>query len=208
MANKHKTGEAIYQKIANDMAEKIALGKYQEGDLLSGRSSLAAQYSVSPETIRRAAALLREWGIVSSETRNGIKIISKQKAVAITDRLNSMNELLQIKKNIDDIINAQKKQQIMLEEQINILLSYIEKKSLASPIKPYEIKITDKCRFIGKKVAEVAFWQQTGVTVVGINRENELNISPGPNAKFEAEDIFIFVGPEGSYDLVYKYLYE
>ncbi len=208
MANKHKTGEAIYQKIANDMAEKIALGKYQEGDLLSGRSSLAAQYSVSPETIRRAAALLREWGIVNSETRNGIKIISKQKAIAITDRLNSVNELLQIKKNINDIISVQKKQQIMLEEQINILLSYIEKKSLASPIKPYEIKITDKCKFIGKKVAEVAFWQQTGVTVVGINRNNELNISPGPNAKFKTEDIFIFVGPEGSYDLVYKYLYE
>lgn len=207
MANKHKTGEAVYQKIAHDMAEKIALGKYQEGETLSGRSSLAAQYSVSPETVRRAAALLQEWGIVSSETRNGIKILSKQKAILITERLNSVNEIMQIKKKIMDIVEEQKQYQRLLEEQIGILLDYIEKKSLASPIKPYEIKITEKCKFIGKKISEVAFWQQTGVTIVGINRSSSLSVSPGPNAVFEAGDIFIFVGPEGSYELVYKYLY-
>lgn len=207
MANKHKTGEAVYQKIAHDMAEKIALGKYQEGETLSGRSSLAAQYSVSPETVRRAAALLQEWGIVSSETRNGIKILSKQKAISITERLNSVNEIMQIKKKIMDIVEEQKQYQRLLEEQIGVLLDYIEKKSLASPIKPYEIKITEKCKFIGKKISEVAFWQQTGVTIVGINRSSSLSVSPGPNAVFEAGDVFIFVGPEGSYELVYKYLY-
>lgn len=207
MANKHKTGEAVYQKIAHDMAEKIALGKYQEGETLSGRSSLAAQYSVSPETVRRAAALLQEWGIVSSETRNGIKILSKQKAILITERLNSVNEIMQIKKKIMDIVEEQKQYQRLLEEQIGVLLDYIEKKSLASPIKPYEIKITEKCKFIGKKISEVAFWQQTGVTIVGINRSSSLSVSPGPNAVFEPGDVFIFVGPEGSYELVYKYLY-
>lgn len=208
MANKHRTGEAVYQKIANDMAEKIAIGKYQEGENLSGRSFLAAQYSVSPETIRRAAALLQEWGIVSSETRNGIKILSRQKAVEINERLRGFNELMQIRKNINELIVKQRQQQKLLEEQLEVLLNYIEKKSLASPIRPYEIPITEKCRFIGKKVSEVAFWQQTGVTIVGINRSSSLSVSPGPDAVFEPGDVFIFVGPEGSCELVYKYLYE
>ncbi len=207
MGNKHKSGEAVYQKIAYDMAEKIALGKYTEGEVISGRSSLAAQYSVSPETIRRAAALLQEWGIVSSSAGAGIKILSKQKAVLINEKLHNFNEIMQIKQQINTLMEQQKQYQQLLEKQIEVLLDYIEKKSLASPIKPYEIQITSQCRFIGKKVSEVAFWQQTGVTVVGISRSSSLSVSPGPDAVFAEGDVFIFVGPEGSWELVYKYLY-
>ena len=54
MANKHKIAEPIYQKIAIDIASKIAAGKYKAGEKIYGRSMLAAHYAVSPETIRRA----------------------------------------------------------------------------------------------------------------------------------------------------------
>lgn len=206
MGKKHKTGEAIYQKIAADVAEKIAAGKYHEGELVPGRSLLAAQYSVSPETIRRAGMLLAEWGVTESNAA-GIKIISRQKASAVTSRLQSLNELALLKNSISEIIEMQHQQQKILENKIESLLSYIERTRLASPILPYEIIITSACKFLGKKISEINFWQQTGVTVVAINHGSSLDVSPGPNAVFADGDTFIFVGPEGSYSQVYDYLY-
>ena len=60
MANKHKIAEPIYQKIAIDIASKIAAGKYKAGEKIYGRSMLAAHYAVSPETIRRAMFMLQD----------------------------------------------------------------------------------------------------------------------------------------------------
>lgn len=67
MANKHKIAEPIYQKIAIDIASKIAAGKYKAGEKIYGRSMLAAHYAVSPETIRRAMFMLQDVGIVAIE---------------------------------------------------------------------------------------------------------------------------------------------
>ena len=71
MANKHKIAEPIYQKIAVDIASKIAAGKYKVGEKIYGRSMLAAHYAVSPETIRRAMFMLQDVGIVAIESGSG-----------------------------------------------------------------------------------------------------------------------------------------
>lgn len=207
MANKHKTGTSAYQRIAMDLAEKIADGRYRENEIIYGRSMLAASYSVSPETIRRAAMLLQEWGIASSEAGSGIRVISSSKAAEVAARLRGVLKINEIKNDISMILEEQRRCQAKLEERIETLLDYIEKHSLASPILPYEISINENCLLLGKKISEVNFWQQTGVTVVGINRGGRMLVSPGPNAVFEKGDVFIFVGPEGSFGHVYNYLY-
>ena len=73
MANKHKIAEPIYQKIAIDIASKIAAGKYKAGEKIYGRSMLAAHYAVSPETIRRAMFMLQDVGIVAIESGIGTR---------------------------------------------------------------------------------------------------------------------------------------
>lgn len=55
---------ARYITIAMDLAERVAHGDYKEGQKVSGRSTLAGLYNVSPETIRRALSLLQESGVV------------------------------------------------------------------------------------------------------------------------------------------------
>ena len=47
-----------YLHIARDLAARIAKGEFPEGGKLFGRSMLASEYGVSPETIRRALRLL------------------------------------------------------------------------------------------------------------------------------------------------------
>lgn len=43
-----------YQQIAADIAAKIVDGRYDLGEKIYARSSLASQYNVSSETARRA----------------------------------------------------------------------------------------------------------------------------------------------------------
>ena len=71
---KSKTAIPRYQQIAVEVAARIANGEYPEGQKIYARSSLAGQYSVSPETARRAICILSDLGIVSSEKGNGIII--------------------------------------------------------------------------------------------------------------------------------------
>ena len=80
MANKHKIAEPIYQKIAIDIASKIAAGKYKAGEKIYGRSMLAAHYAVSPETIRRAMFMLQDVGIVAIESGSGSTVLSAERA--------------------------------------------------------------------------------------------------------------------------------
>ena len=61
---------------------------------------------------------------------------------------------------------------------------------------------------VGQMISEINFWQSTGVTVVAIRKGEELIVSPGPYALFEAGDVFIMVGPEDSHSKVQDYLYK
>ncbi|NLY84252.1 MAG: GntR family transcriptional regulator [Acholeplasmataceae bacterium] len=207
MANRHKIAEPVYQKIAVDIAEKIIEGKYRVGEKVSGRSVLAGQYSVSPETIRRATFMLKDLNIVEIESGSGITIVSAKNAKKFISRFKNITTIASIKTNINQLIAQQRKQQHELSEQVDQLLTSIERFRFSSPILPYEVKITKECRFLGKMLSEINFWQNTGVTVVAIKRGQDLIISPGPYAFFEENDVFIMVGKEDSAHAVNAYLY-
>ncbi len=207
MANRHKIAEPVYQKIAVDIAEKIVEGKYRVGEKISGRSVLAGQYSVSPETIRRATFILKDLNIVEIESGSGITIVSAKNAEQLISRFKNITTIAIMKKNIENLVEQQIKQQSEISNQVDQLLDYIERFRFSSPILPYEVRITKDCRFLGKMISEINFWQSTGVTVVAIRRGKDLIISPGPYALFEENDVFIMVGREDSAQAVNAYLY-
>ena len=155
MANKHKIAEPIYQKIAVDIASKIAAGKYKVGEKIYGRSMLAAHYAVSPETIRRAMFMLQDVGIVAIESGSGSVVLSAERAAQLVGRFRNISTITELKKNIETLSEQQKKQQDDILDNVHQLLEYIEKFRLASPILPYEIKITRDCRFLGKMISEL-----------------------------------------------------
>ena len=69
-----------YQRIALEIASRIASGEYEEGQKVSGRSSIAGQYGVSPETARRAFSVLSDNGIVDPWKGSGMFIKSRKNA--------------------------------------------------------------------------------------------------------------------------------
>lgn len=61
-----------HSAIAADLKARIAGGEYQPGTRLPSYRELAALYSVSPATVRRAIALLREDGAVEGHPGKGV----------------------------------------------------------------------------------------------------------------------------------------
>ena len=71
---------SFYYSIAVDIAHRIGEEELSIGAKISGRTVLASQYQVSPETIRKAIALLREAGAVEVSRGKEIEVVSKEKA--------------------------------------------------------------------------------------------------------------------------------
>ena len=67
---------AQYLQIALDLATRIAQGELAEGSRIYGRSVLASEYGVSPETIRKALRLLADMKVVDVKPQSGAVAVS------------------------------------------------------------------------------------------------------------------------------------
>ena len=66
-----------YIKIAVDIAHRIINNEFLEGSKITGRTTLVSIYNVSPETIRRSLALLKDMNVVTINEKSGIIINNK-----------------------------------------------------------------------------------------------------------------------------------
>jgi K+/H+ antiporter YhaU regulatory subunit KhtT len=198
----------IYQQIAIDLANRIAQGEFVVGTKIHGRSTLAGQYNVSPETIRRAVILLEDMDIVEASHGSGILVKSKDEAFKFIERFKIKDSKASIKKDILTVIEEKKRLDEKLTAYIGELIDYSERFKNSNPFAPLEIEIPKNSKLLGKTIAEVNFWQNTGATIIGIRRSDSLILSPGPYAAFNEGDIYIMVGDENCYERVITFLTE
>lgn len=196
----------IYQQIAIDIASMIAKDEYIVGSKLFGRSTLAGKYNVSPETIRRSIKLLEDVNIVKVNAGIGIIINSKEEAIKFIQKFQVVDSVKSVKNQIVSMMDKRN----VIEEQINQslkkLMDYSDRFPHTNPFEPFEIKILDISNLIGKTISETNFWQNTGATIIGIRRNEQVILSPGPYAIFEVNDYIILIGDEISYNRCYSYL--
>lgn len=197
----------IYQRIAIDIANRIANDDFFPGDKIHGRSTLASEYNVSPETIRRSIILLRDMDIVEVSQGSGIIVKSKDKAYHFIEKFKIIDSISSIKSDIMLLLDKRRKIEQELNESIDKLVSSSERFKNTNPFAPLEIKINDDAKVINKTISETKFWQETGATVIGIRRENKIILSPGPYAIFKPGDIVIVIGDENSYNRIMSLLY-
>lgn len=198
----------IYHKIALDIANKIYVGDIEEGSLLRGRSSLAGTYNVSPETIRRAMKILEDLGVVSSVKGKGILVLSSSKALSFLNKNQNITNVSSYKSNLNKLMATKSKLENEIIDNINKIIDYSSRLSNINPLVPFEFEITDKCKFIGLTAGETKFWQNTGATIVGVKRDGELIISPGPYIEFMENDILMVVGDSSIHHSVPSFLYD
>lgn len=197
----------VYQQIAVDIATKIVNGKYQLGEKIKGRSTLASYYNVSPETIRKAMCILEDVGIVSVHPGVGIEITSLENSKEFIKKYNDISNLNSIKKNILDMIQTQNEQAKKLKETVNELLDCTERFKDLNPFTPFEVEITKDAKYLGKTVSEINFWQNTLATIIAIKRNGKIILSPGSYATLKENDTLYIIASEESYNRVKMFLY-
>lgn len=93
-----------YKSIALDIAQRIVSGEFPVQSKLSGRSLLAGQYHVSPETIRKAMGLLKDENIVFVSQGKEIIVISDQKAYEYITRNNYLKSAYSLKQDLEQLL--------------------------------------------------------------------------------------------------------
>ncbi|MDT8718508.1 GntR family transcriptional regulator [Clostridium sp. 19966] len=201
-----KEGEPIYKKIALDIANKIVRGEIKVNDKISGRSMLASMYKVSPETVRRAIALLKEMGVVTANVGSGIEVLSISAAEKFIQKNKSNEYVSTMVENIYSIIQKRRELDKELEQNFTNVLEFVGRFKNITPFVLVEVIVKSDSRFIGKSINEVKFWQNTRATIIAYRRKEEIVISPGPNYKFLGEDAIVVIGKEDVYDKVNSFL--
>jgi len=190
---------ARYIKIAVDIATCIARGEYREGQKILGRSSLAGRYNVSPETIRRALAVLEERKIVKLQPGVGVIVCSHTAAENYLAEYGQRQILEDVQKKLHYYLQERRKLDQKIAQLTNELLEYTFKMATRYQ-RIHEFRVEENSPLIGKSLKEAEFRTLTGGTILSINRNGKEIVSPDANTIIEKNDILTVVAPQESID--------
>ncbi len=179
----------------------------REGQRFSGRSLLASEYGVSPETIRRALRLLADMKVVDIKDKSGVFILSADNAKRYLKNFEGWNEQQELRKKLKQLLL----QHTDLNKQIGDVYSEIIKaQEAASPatasLPNYEVRVSETSERIGKSLEALHFWQATGATIIAIRRMHSVIVSPGPYAEIYGGDTLVFVGDSSAVYSVERFM--
>lgn len=184
-----------YLQIALDLAHRIAGGELAEGECLYGRSVMASEYNVSPETIRRALRLLSDMKVVEILPQKGVIVRSADSASRYIEKFEESADVRALRKQMKSLITEYENLHQRMMDTMTALLKGRETFAAAhEPLPNYEVVVPKDSRLIGKSIGSLQFWQATGGTIVAIRRGQSVILSPGPYAQLYEGDIIVLVG--------------
>lgn len=202
--NKNLSTMARYEKIAFDIATKILKGEYVEGQKLYGRSTLAGRYSVSPETIRRAIALLQTMGIVEVIQGSGINVKDRNAAKKYVEGFNHRQDLLLARDEYLGLLEEKRKLDRKIEDQMGRVLMYSSRLLSILP-RVGEIIIDSSSPLVNKSLMELEFREKTDASVIVVEREGVEFFSPNKDFVLREGDCLIFIASSDKMDKVEEY---
>ncbi|BBB91962.1 MAG TPA: TrkA C-terminal domain-containing protein [Methylomusa anaerophila] len=192
-----KSGTSIYRSIALDLAQRIINGEFATETKISGRTVLASHYNVSPETIRKAIALLKVKNVVAVSQGKEVTVISTENAYGFIEHYKSAESVYSLQQDVEILLRQKREIDAKLENLLIDIINYSDRLRNLSPYNPVEIEVHETSYIAGRSIAEVKLWQHTGATIVAIRRETEIIISPGPAARILPHDRIVIVGDSG-----------
>ncbi|MCY6370000.1 TrkA C-terminal domain-containing protein [Clostridium ganghwense] len=195
-----------YIKIAVDVALRIYKGYLQEGEKLRGRSILASEYNVSPETIRKSMKLLEDKGVVEVNKGSGVIIKSTKQAYAFVESFKEKESIGALRTNMRKLLQDRTNIEKQIQEVNEKIIDYSYRFRNTELIDPIEVELTSSSTVLGKTIGESQFWHNTGGTIIGVKRNEEVLISPGPYLEFKEGDKLLVVGYNGIADRIKTFL--
>ena len=184
-----------YLQIALDLARRIAKGELPEGSRIYGRSVMASEYSVSPETIRRALRLLADMKVVEVKPQSGAVVLSADSARRYIENFEENADVRALRQQLKDLMAEYSDLHRRMADTISALVKSRETFAAAGePLPNYEVPVPQGSPVTGKSIGALEFWQSTGGTIVAIRRGQTVILSPGPYAELYAGDVIVLVG--------------
>lgn len=184
-----------YLQIALDLATRIAKGELAEGSRIYGRSVMASEYNVSPETIRRALRLLADMKVVEVKPQSGAKVLSADSARRYIENFEEGADVHAMRAQLKSLLEEYDQLSRRLTETVTALIKSRETFAAAGePLPNYEVPVPKDSPLIGKSIGALKFWQSTGGTIVAIRRGQTVILSPGPYAELYGGDVIVLVG--------------
>lgn len=184
-----------YLQIALDLAGRIARGELPEGSRVYGRSVMASEYNVSPETIRKALRLLADRKVVEVKPQSGAVVLSADCARRCIESFGESADVQALRRRLKSLLNQEAELHRQLAETAAALVKSRETFASAhEPFPNYEVPVPPDSPLLGKTIGELKFWQSTGGTIVAIRRGQSVILSPGPYAEFYGGDVIVLVG--------------
>lgn len=193
-----------YQQIAFELAKRITEGRYQEGQKLHARSTIATNFHVSPETARKAIIILSDLGVVDVRHGSGFFVASSEKAEKFVTQYQGVESITKIRKDINSLARQQQSEIKEMMGLLDDLLLQTERYQDDNQMLPFEIEVGGD--FVATTITDLNFWHNTGATVVALKSGSELIISPGPLALIKPKDFVYVVGNEYAYQRTVKLL--
>lgn len=192
--NRQQVHSARYINIAVDIATRIARGEYREGQRIFGRSSLAGRYNVSPETIRRALAILEERGIVELHPGIGVTVRSKSNAEGYLAEYGQRQILSDIQRRLHEYLDERSRLDGEIVRLTDELLDYTFK--MATRLQRiHELRVEADSPLAGKSLEDVQFRARTRGTVLTVQRHTKEIVSPEAHTIIQAGDILTVIAP-------------
>ncbi|CAA7600682.1 Regulator of K+ conductance, C-terminal [Acididesulfobacillus acetoxydans] len=185
--------QARYQEIALELAHSIVMGEYREGEKIHGRSTLAGRFNVSPETIRRAIAILQNAGVVIVNQGVGITVTSRAMADRFLKSFDQKGEMQVFQEELKRLLDQRREIDLKIEEYLDKVLNYAER-LMSRWMDVGEIEVGTGSAAIGKTLRELKIREHTGTTIVAIVREGLEQFSPAANFILQEGDILLVVG--------------
>lgn len=196
---------ARYEEIAMDLARRIKEGELKEGQRISTRSLLSAHYQVSPETARRAVALLHAHGVLQAVAGSGVVVLSQ---AAAEEFLLSMGTRLRVVA-AEEELRQLLRQRAQLDEKIESALRTViqnTQRLLALAGDVDEILLPPGSWAHGKTIKELEIRSRTGATVLTVVRGNSEHFSPPPDFVLKGGDVLIVSGDAAARQRAREYL--
>ena len=184
-----------YLQIALDLARRIAKGELPEGSRIYGRSVMASEYNVSPETIRRALRLLADMKVVEVKPQSGAVVLSADSARRYIVNFEESADVRALRQQLKELMAEYADQRRRLSDTVTALVKSRDTFAAAGePLPNYEVPVPKGSPLIGQSIGALKFWQSTGGTIVAIRRGQTVILSPGPYAELYDGDVLVLVG--------------
>ncbi|GMQ59383.1 TrkA C-terminal domain-containing protein [Vallitalea sediminicola] len=193
-----KNSIPVYMKVAVDVASRISREEITKDKKISGRSTLAGEYNVSPETIRKAMRLLSDMNIVEVKHGNGIYVSSVSRAEEFIERYRIRASVNELKEELVELMKKRDDIEDKINKTVNAIVDYTSRFKNTEHVTVYEHYLNYDSSIFDMTLDELDMRNNTGITVVGIKREGRIILSPSPEEKLRVNDKLLFVGDPSS----------